>query len=184
MINWHLAAALLLPVCVTAQTPACTSPGARDFDFWLGDWHVEQRMATRDGSWLHLPATTRVTRALNGCALIEEWQGEVQFFWEGMTAPQRMHGLSVRAFDPTSGTWRIHWMDTRSPLFAEPYVGRFAGDRGEFVRELVTPQGPRRGRILFLKQAAGQVRWELATSADSGRTWTTLWTMQMRRRGR
>ena len=72
-----------------------------------------------------VPARTSVASTLDGCALIERWEGEVQFFWEGMQAPAPMQGLSVRAYDPETGRWYIHWMDTRTPRFEGPYTGRF-----------------------------------------------------------
>jgi hypothetical protein len=131
---------------------------------------------------LELPARTSVTASLDGCALIEHWSGEVLFFWEGMERPETMKGLSVRAHDPESSAWNIHWMDTRSPRFGSPYVGTFAAGRGEFFREWETPQGPRVGRITFSEIRKNTVNWALAISTDERRTWQTMWTMAMRRR--
>lgn len=92
----------------------CTTPEARAFDFWIGDWQIHQRILREDGTWLGLEAKTSVSPAIDGCALIERWEGEVQFFWEGMQAPEPMKALSVRAYDPRTGQWYIHWMDTRA----------------------------------------------------------------------
>jgi hypothetical protein len=160
-------------------SPACE--GADGFDFWIGDWRIEQRLLQEDGEWLALPARTSVRRALGGCALIEHWHGDVRFFWEGMREPQSMEGLSVRAFDPRTGEWSIHWMDTRSPRFERPYVGRIAEGSGEFFREWDSAQGRRKGRIAFSNPDPRRVEWSLAVSSDDGRTWTTLWTMTMHR---
>lgn len=128
-----------------------------------------------------MEARTAVSKALDGCAVVEHWEGTVQFFWEGMEAPEPLKGLSVRAYDPRSGKWYIHWMDTRSPRFGPPYAGRFQGGRGEFFRESQTPQGTRRARITFSDITADSVRWELAISRDEGKSWVTLWTMEMER---
>jgi hypothetical protein len=169
----------------SSQPPAATTPcpgsEARAFDFWIGEWEITQKILREDGSWLELPARTSVTASLDGCALIEHWQGEVLFFWEGMERPETMKGLSVRAHDPESGAWNIHWMDTRSPRFGSPYVGTFAAGRGEFFREWKTPQGPRVGRITFSEMRKHTVNWALAISTDGRRTWQTMWTMAMRR---
>lgn len=181
------AAALLLATVALAGSPAaadagpCTSPEARGFDFWIGDWTIEQKIRLRDGSWLTLPARTSVSRALDGCALVERWEGEVQFFWEGMVEPERIAGLSVRAYDPAAGEWRIHWMDTRSPRFGPPYSGGFRDGRGEFTREVQTADGSRLTRITFSGIRDDSVHWELAVSNDGGGTWSVLWTMAMRR---
>jgi hypothetical protein len=165
-----------------ATTKACSGSEARAFDFWIGEWDITQKILRQDGSWLELPARTSVTASLDGCALIEHWSGQVLFFWEGMEKPETMKGLSVRAHDPQSGAWNIHWMDTRSPRFGSPYVGTFAAGRGEFFREWETPQGPRAGRITFSEIRKNTVNWALAISTDERRTWQTIWTMAMRRR--
>lgn len=183
-------AALLAAGASLATAPAtardsgsCTSPEARAFDFWIGDWTIEQKIRAQDGSWLTLPARTSVSPALDGCALLERWEGQVQFFWEGMEAPEPIEGLSVRAYDPASGEWRIHWMDTRSPRFGPPFAGGFREGRGEFTRERETPQGKRLTRISFSDVTEDSVRWELAVSGDEGASWSTLWVMDMRRTG-
>lgn len=178
---WALLATAAHTQTSVRQDNACPGAVAHAFDFWIGDWDIRQRILRQDGTWLELPARTSVTPTLDGCALIEHWQGQVQFFWEGMQAPERMTGLSVRAYDPQTAKWYIHWMDTRSPRFGDPYAGGFAEGRGEFFREWETPDGERIGRITFSDIAANTVNWALAISSDGGRSWQTIWTMEMRR---
>jgi hypothetical protein len=125
----------------------CGEPPARAFDFWVGDWNIRQQLLREDGTYLELPAKTSVSVALDGCALIEYWEGEVQFFWEGMEKPEMMKAISVRAYEPRTKKWHIYWMDTRSRYFDTPYVGDFADSRGEFYREWKTPEGTRVGRM-------------------------------------
>ena len=165
-----------------AQSSPCSDPAAREFDFWIGDWEIRQSILRQDGTWLELPAQTSVRSALDGCAVIERWEGQVMFFWEGMTKPDTLSGLSVRAYDPTTATWHIHWMDTRAPRFGHPYVGRFTRGRGEFFREWQAPEGNRLGRVTFQDITANSVNWALAVSRDAGRSWQTIWTMRMQRR--
>jgi hypothetical protein len=155
--------------------------GASAFDFWIGEWDIRQQILKTDGSWHAFDAHTSVAPAIEGRALVEHWKGEVQFFWEGMTEPQTIEGLSVRAYDKKRGEWMIHWMDSRNPSFGNPYVGNFADGRGEFFREWSTPQGNRVGRIVFSDITPDSVRWELAVSSDDRKSWTTLWVMEMRR---
>lgn len=168
--------------CIWAQNPQpCTSPEARAFDFWIGNWRIEQHILQQDETWLALKAKTSVLPALEGCALIEHWEGKVQFFWEGMQQPERMTGLSVRAYDPQTEKWYIHWMNTRTPHFGGAYAGNFKDGRGTFTREWETPQGKRLGRITFSEIMPQSVTWELAVSGDDGQDWTTLWIMKMER---
>lgn len=160
----------------------CNSPESREFDFWIGDWNIRQKVMRQDGTWLALDARTSVSPALDGCALIEHWEGKVQFFWEGMRSVQPMKGLSVRSYDPATGKWFIHWMDSRTPHFGTPYTGNFQEGKGEFFSEWETSQGKRMGRITFSNITRGSVHWELAISSDEGQTWTTIWVMEMSRR--
>lgn len=186
-IVWFAAIAGVLSASssTSAQTPPiCEEEQGRAFDFWVGDWDIRQRIRREDGTYLALPARTSVSRALDGCALVEHWQGEVQFFWEGMQEPEPMKAISVRAYDPRTREWNIYWMDTRSRRFDTPYVGNFAGDRGDFYREWETPEGRRIGRIRFSVVSRDSVSWSLAVSTDERQNWTTMWSMEMRRLGR
>jgi len=167
---------------VTEAPAGCRNPAARAFDFWVGDWDIHQHVLQADGSWREFPAVTSVRADLDGCAIVEHWEGEVLFFWNGMQEPAIIKGLSVRSYDPGSGTWSIYWMDTLSPHFGAPYTGTIKDGRGTFQRAWDTPEGHRNGRIAF--EAAGQdaVDWTLAISSDEGRTWSDIWKMAMHRR--
>lgn len=162
----------------------CGEAPARAFDFWVGDWNIRQQILREDGTYLDLPAKTSVSAALDGCVLVEYWEGEVQFFWEKMEKPEPMKAISVRAYDPRTKKWYIHWMDTRSRHFDTPYVGDFAEDRGEFYREWMTPEGTRVGRVAFSNVSTNSLSWSLAVSSDGRRSWTTVWMMEMRRAGK
>ena len=178
-----LAAALALPGALAAQgTPApCEGPGARDFDFWIGEWAVTQEIRSETGAWETYAARSTVTPALDGCALVERWQGTVRFFWEGMGEPEAIEGLSVRA-PGADGAWRIHWMDSRSPGFGEPWVGGFDAGEGTFLRPYSAPGGGEGlNRIRFFDVGEHTVEWELAVSPDGGTTWTPLWRMHFER---
>lgn len=159
----------------------CNSSEARAFDFWIGNWRIEQQILHRDGTWLAFDAESSVAPALDGCALVEHWEGSVQFFWEDMHQPSQMKGLSVRAYDPQTQKWYIHWMDTLTPHFGGAYAGNFAEGRGTFFREWEMAEGTRVGRITFSDITADSVQWELAVSSDEGRNWTSLWVMNMHR---
>jgi hypothetical protein len=60
----------------------CDDPVHRQFDFWIGDWDVSQEFPQPDGSIVRLDARSTVSREMEGCALLERWRGEVQYFWE------------------------------------------------------------------------------------------------------
>ncbi|KAA0226049.1 hypothetical protein EDS67_21025 [candidate division KSB1 bacterium] len=166
----------------SAFPPACQSAEARQFDFWLGEWNIVQEILQADGTWLKLDAATKVSRALDGCALLESWEGKVLFFWEGMKTAELLRGMSVRAYDAEKKKWSLHWMDTRHPQFAV-FEGSFANGIGTFLRATTTAQHqPRLTRIMFSEITASSVRWELAISTDAGANWQPLWVMNMQRK--
>ena len=185
-----LPAAALLSCCLTAACTDVASAGepangcdpqqARAFDFWIGEWDIDQRILGSDGSWIELPASTLVEPVLDGSALLERWQGNVQFFWRGMTAPEPMTGFSFRACNARDDRWYIHWADSLTPGVGRPYAGTFANGRGVFFRESAA-EG-RLERITFADITVDSVCWALAVSNDGGRTWTDVWTMAMHRR--
>jgi hypothetical protein len=173
--------AVFPPLSPAAPPPACATEEARQFDFWLGDWEIQQQIRQADGTWLRLPARTSVSSVLGGCALLEHWEGDVKFYWEKMGAVEHMKGLSVRSYDPEAGEWCIHWMDSRHPRFGPPFCGRFVDGIGDFVQERETPTGVRRTRIRF-SRSSDSVRWELAIGGGAeGARWTPLWIMEMKR---
>jgi hypothetical protein len=185
---WFVISVLFLFSAVQAQdhkppeSNPCGAPEAREFDFWIGSWDITQRIAQADGSWLELPASTRVVKDLDGCALVEHWEGEVQFFWEGMTRPEKMQGLSVRSYDPQEKLWRIYWMDTRHPKFAT-FDGVFQDGVGTFLKSSTTIDGkPLLTRIRFSEISSESVTWTLDVSRDNGNQWNPLWIMKMKLR--
>ena len=161
------------------STVKCDSAKFQEFDFWLGDWDIKQRILSAEGDWLELPARTHVVKSADGCTITENWSGDVEFFWDGMTAPEPMWGYSVRRYDPVSSRWAIYWMDERKPDFGAPMVGGFTDMRGEFFRN---DGDDKRARIVFERGGGNEVFWELAVSSDAGATFAPIWTMEMRRK--
>ncbi len=176
----------LLLLALAGSTPAapgdqCSAPEHHQFDFWIGHWAIRQKILRADSTWFEADATTRVSPILGGCALMEEWQGNVLFFWEGMKQPEPLKGFSVRAYDPKMKQWTISWMDTRHPRFAD-FVGNFQDGRGEFFRKRTGENGKESiTRVTFSDITPTSVRWELAVSSGKGQTWKTLWIMEMTR---
>ena len=152
-------------------------PGARDFDFLMGEWTVRNRM---------------LRERLTGS---EEW---VEF--ESMAAARPLPaglgnedlyctdhdggfvGMSFRFFDPETSLWSIYWADNRRPGALDPPVfGSFSGDRGFFLGEDTLDGRPILVRFLWAGVDTPMPRWEQAFSDDGGETWETNWIMDFRR---
>ncbi len=165
-------------------SPECSGQEYHQFDFWIGQWDIKQKILKADGKWFEANASTNVSPVLGDCALMEEWQGDVFFFWEGMEKPEPLKGFSVRAYDSKTKQWTISWMDTRHLRFTE-FVGSFHDGRGEFFRKRPNGKGNETiTRVTFSEITPASVLWELAISTDAGQTWKPLWIMQMTRRER
>jgi hypothetical protein len=164
-----------------ASSAECSGPEYHQFDFWIGQWDIKQKILKADATWFEADAHTNVSPILGGCALMEEWQGDVLFFWEGMEQPEPLKGFSVRAFDRKTNQWTISWMDTRHLRFSE-FEGNFHDGRGEFFRKRLNEEKKETvTRITFSEIKPASVRWDLAVSSDDGQNWKTLWIMQMTR---
>lgn len=160
------------------ELPACPSAEARAFDFWIGEWVVENRQqnpATPEDTTLYPTgvATDRVHAILNGCAIVEHW--------EGYLAPDRhVLGFSVRTWNPETERWHVllNWPAPDAPSFFE-IEGSFDGDVANFV--FPRPRGEY-ARYRFLDTTGDRPRWEGAAADSTDGPWRPFWVMQFTRR--
>lgn len=180
----------LLPVLlvrsISAATIAtdsvyCNSAEAHQFDFWIGNWDIDQKIIQKDGSWIKTKARDSVFSILKGCAIEEHWTGNVQFFWAGMKEPKPLEGLSVRYYDTKDKKWHIFWMDNFNPTLGTGSKGNFKNGIGEFFHEQKTEKGKQISKITFSDITKNSLHWDLSISRDNGETWTKIWIMEMKR---
>jgi hypothetical protein len=155
---------LLLPLAtashVTGQgapPPAatCAAPEFHQFDFWIGDWEVQNPDGSKAGS-------NRIEPILGGCALQENWTGA------GGGA-----GKSFNMYDRRRKVWHQTWVDAQGNMLQ--LDGSFAGERMTLSGE--TPDSAGKAvinRIIWEQTAPNRVRqlWEM--SRDRGKTWTVV----------
>jgi len=135
------------------RPPTCDAPEHRQFDFWIGVWKVETPSGEHAG-------TNRIESILNGCVLMESWEGT-----EGST------GRSFNMYDRRTGEWRQTWVDGsggRLDLVGGLEDGKMvlggttpAPDGGEALHEIAWEQLP-----------DGKVKQHWRTSSDGGKTWS------------
>ena len=178
---------LLAPVSAAAQAssgvaPACTTEQHRQFDFWVGEWEVDNRHrqpGEDDATWYNTgTARDRVSAVLDGCAIIEYWHGLLSF--------DEVVGFSVRAFNPVDRRWDLVllWPSADQPSFGT-LKGTFQHHRGEFYSESADAQGGTViSRFTFSDVGRDWLRWDVATSPDSGLHWRPAWIMEFTRIGR
>lgn len=167
-----------------SNSSKCNSEEFHQFDFWIGEWDINQKIIQKDGSWLETSAQTSVTSILNGCALEEHWKGDVRFFWLGMEKVETMEGFSFRYYNEKEKVWYLYWIDELNLSLGSGAKGKFENGKGEFFSENSTPNGKRMSRITFSNITENSVDWDLAISEDNGENWTTIWVMEMVRSGK
>jgi hypothetical protein len=97
---------------VSAQTSkpgACSTAEYRQFDFWAGDWDGFE-VAKSDVRVAH----NRVSWILDGCVLLEDYQGA-----------DGSHGESFTIYDASRKVWHQSWVTNRGALLV--IEGRDAG---------------------------------------------------------
>lgn len=159
-------------------TPVCRDPGARAFDFWIGEWDVLNRNRPPDGTGFYETgrATARVYPVVGGCGIVEHWRGEA--------ISRFIVGFSLRAYDPADDRWTLVllWPTNGRPSFGE-LRGGFRHGRGEFSFQRILPAGDTvTNRFTFSDITPNSLRWEDGISRDGGRSWTGNWIMEFTRR--
>jgi hypothetical protein len=149
-------------------------PGARDFDFHHGSWHiVNERLKSRltnSDEWERFEATGTCRAILGGMGNVEDFKPE----WPGH---EGFEGAALRLFDPATARWSIWWMDNRSGQLQPPVVGGFADGVGEFFGDDQHEGVPVLVRFRWSDITPDTARWEQAFSTDNGATWEVNWIM-------
>jgi len=132
----------------------CTSAEYRQFDFWLGDFKVEDPNGNYVGD-------NEITLHLDGCMLMESWKGA-----------SGMNGMSMNFYDPSDQTWNQIFVDNNgAPANWPPLKGKF--ENGSMV--LWSPEGENRSRWTWTKISNDKVRQMAESTSDGGKTWTVVW---------
>ena len=135
---------------VLARLKPCNSDAYRQFDFWLGTWDVASAGSPAGSGG----AINRITRAQDGCALLENYTN-------GAYA-----GQSVNLYNKATDTWHQTWVDNQGvPLFLSGGI-----ENGKMVLRSAADQPPI-NRITWTPNEDGSVRQLWQTSSDGGATW-------------
>ena len=149
---WPLCAAAQTPQ--TPRTPPCQArPEYRQFDFWVGEWDVQNPQG-------QLAGTNSVQLILDDCVLLENWTGA-----------RGGQGKSFNVYNAARGKWQQTWVDNSGSVLelageykdgAMRFTGETKGRDGRVTLE----------RLTFTKLDDGRIRQFWEQSSDGGKTWT------------
>lgn len=140
---------------VTENASPCEAdPEFRRFDFWVGEWDVQQTGVPR----APVGAFSRVDKILNGCVLLENWA-------PGRGGPE---GKSFNIYNTATKKWEQYWVDA---------TGRITHYIGEFREGILYYEADQFGaagkvRMTFFNEGPDQVRQLGHLSTDGGKTWS------------
>jgi hypothetical protein len=153
-----------------SSKPPCSEPAYRQFDFWIGEWDVYGKNGQKGGD-------SRISLILDSCIILEEWTSA------NATQGVIYKGKSFNTFNAATGQWQQTWVDnvggTTEFLRGEAEEGKiifYADDvRDKQGRKFVR-------RLTFYKLDYNKVRQHGERSTDEGKTWTTEYDLEYRRK--
>lgn len=160
---------ILFSVQLIAQKP-CSLPVFRQFDFWVGEWEAFAPNGNKGGD-------SKISIILDSCIILEEWASA------NLTQGIRYAGKSFNTYNSATKQWQQTWVDN---IGGTTEFLRGEGSDGKIVfyaDKVVGPQGKNFiRRLTFTKLSNDKVRQFGERSDDEGKTWTTEYDLEYRRK--
>ena len=154
--------------------------GRRGFDFLLGSWRIDHRRLRRrlEGcdEWDEFASSAEVVPVLGGLGIVDTYSAQHSPFGA-------FDALTLRLYDPATGTWTTWWASSTAPGRLDPPVsGTARNGSARLFGEDVHEGRAVAVRFEYRRSVDGAaVLWEQAFSEDAGATWEVNWTMDWRR---
>jgi len=133
----------------------CNDAAYREFDFWIGDWEVQNPEGQVVGH-------NTIKVLLDGCLLLEDWSGL-----------GGSKGISINYFDHRDNSWTQTYRDNTGNIGTWPNLIGALND-GAMVLESAPGATPM-SRWIWTKISDDKVRQMAEVSNDEGETWTVVW---------
>jgi len=160
---------LFISHSLVAQKP-CSLPVFRQFDFWVGTWEAFAPNGNKAGD-------SKISIILDSCIILEEWTSASS--QQGLI----YSGKSFNMYNVATKQWQQTWVDntgnTTEFLRGEGSDGKIIF----YADKVIGPQGKNFMRKLtFTKLSNDKVRQFGERSDDEGKTWTTEYDLEYRRK--
>ncbi len=133
----------------------CNTAAYRQFDFWLGEWEVQNPQGQVVGQ-------NTITALLDGCMLFEDWTGL-----------GGSKGVSINYYDHRDGSWTQTYRDNTGNIATWPNL--IGGLREEAMTLETAPGVSPMSRWVWTKVNDDKVRQMAEVSTDEGETWSIVW---------
>ena len=150
----------------TAPVPCSSNPVYRQFDFWIGEWEAFAPTGKKGGD-------SKIERLLDSCVILENW-----------TSTQAGYkGKSYNTFNAATGKWQQYWVDNKGGV-TEYFDGHY--ENNKMILQTFNQKQPDGSflimRMTFTKLTDDKVRQHGENSVDGGKTWTTSFDLEYRRK--
>lgn len=177
-----LAAAMLCGALISSAGSAARAGGAAEdqqhaFDFHFGTWrtHILNRTSMASGAtqWVKMTGTVIDQPLWNGKANLEKI--------EASGAGSHFQGLTLFLYDPKTGQWSQQFASSSNGIIEEPVYGEFKDGRGVFYGWSSGGDKKVLERDTWSDITPNSYHFEIASSADGGKTWVKEFVAQLSR---
>jgi Tetratricopeptide repeat len=135
-------------------TPCAFAPEHRQFDFWIGEWDVQNPQG-------QLAGTSSIQLMLGGCVIYENWT----------SGGGAYTGKSFNLYNPTLKKWQQFWADDKGGV--QEFSGEYQDRELRYTGESLDPKGNKiMHRMTFFNLSPDRVRQLWEQSTDNAKTWT------------
>jgi hypothetical protein len=136
--------------------PCAAAPENRQFDFWVGEWDVQNPKGQPAG-------TSSVQLILGDCTIFENWT----------SASGTYSGKSFNIYNSSLKKWQQFWTDDKGGVLE--FTGEYRDGELRYTGESLDQKGNHvLHRLTFFNLAPARVRQLWEQSTDGGKTWTTV----------
>lgn len=164
------AAFLFTAALLYAQRLPCSNPVYRQFDFWIGEWEAFGVTGAKAGD-------SKISVILDSCVILEEWTSA------GLQQGLRYAGKSYNTYNNLTKQWQQTWVDNTGSS-TEYLEGSHSNGKITFIsrRFKFSKDSFAIRRLSFYKIADDKVRQHGEISKDEGKTYSTEYDLEYRRK--
>lgn len=160
---------LFLSIVSFSQKP-CAPPEYRQFDFWLGDWEAFATNGKKAGD-------SKISLLLDSCTILEEWTSST------VQRGFRYSGKSFNMYNAANKKWQQYYVDNTGAI-SEYVNGHY--ESGKMILQTnnnkVNDTAWKILKMTFYNLNPDKVRQHGESSGDGGKTWTTDFDLEYRRK--